>query len=375
MVTIEKSSNRFHSRLKLLLILLVAVSLIELFGVTTGDNGMHVRAKNTVNSHRTEYGTRISSLDALDNQRAELNAGLMRAWRKNVATGRSQVPVQMATSSPVQRCKHVFLDLGSNVGDALHKVIDSFLPAFNDKQYIFNTTTGEIGPNFYGASTLNFWTLPGWVKEQITAYNRQSKQQDPVYPEDYCFYGVEGNPYFTSMLREQEIQVLNMIPRPVRHVHFLTEHVGSARDGPTTLFLDTNNRGSRNFVGSSILSSHVDVTKGDKKNGELIGVSVMGVTLTTLLEKTVAPGGHVMIKIDIEGAEYELLEEAVKSDIFCKLVQDMGVRVDIISEFHDDGTIGSTEPRQRWEQVIQGEQAIHNCGVNYKVIKSFIPIW
>jgi hypothetical protein len=31
------------------------------------------------------------------------------------------------------------------------------------------------------------------------------------------------------MLREQEIHVLNMIPRPVRHIHFFTEHVSSAR--------------------------------------------------------------------------------------------------------------------------------------------------
>jgi hypothetical protein len=85
----------------------------------------------------------------------------------------------------------------------------------------------------------------------------------------------------------------------------------------------------KNFFRSSILSSHADVKRSSKKTGELTGVSVMGVTLATLLKKTVESGGHVMIKIDIEGAEYELLEEAVNSNIFCNLVQEMGVRVDI----------------------------------------------
>jgi hypothetical protein len=103
----------------------------------------------------------------------------------------------MTTSTTVQKCKHVFSNLGSNVGDALHKVIDSFPPTIDGKQYIFNTTTGEIGPNFYGDTGLNFWTLPGRVKEQITAYNADSKH-DPVYPEDYCFYGVGGKSPFHS---------------------------------------------------------------------------------------------------------------------------------------------------------------------------------
>eukprot|EP00548_Thalassiothrix_antarctica_P003319 CAMPEP_0194134124 /NCGR_PEP_ID=MMETSP0152-20130528/4190_1 /TAXON_ID=1049557 /ORGANISM="Thalassiothrix antarctica, Strain L6-D1" /LENGTH=173 /DNA_ID=CAMNT_0038829689 /DNA_START=102 /DNA_END=619 /DNA_ORIENTATION=- len=166
-----------------------------------------------------------------------------------------------------------------------------------------------------------------------------------------------------------------MSPRPVNHLHFLTEHVGTAIDGPTTLFLDTINV-KQNFWGSSIIQSHSDVHKsssGGKGNNNKVGV--MGITLTKLLKQTVLSAGHVIIKIDIEGAEYQLLEEAVKSRIFCLLVKEMGVTVDIIGEFHWDETLGSKEPRNRWENTIQGEEAIKNCVASYQVLKSIIPIW
>lgn len=312
-----------------------------------------------------------------ENDRAALNSARVRAWRHEMVAkmeDKKMLPEVFASSS-VKKCKHVFLDFGSNVGDALHKMVDSFLPPVivdgKERQYVFNTTTGDIGPEYYGFNGFkHMWVLPQFIKEKITSYNAQSNK-DPVYPEDYCFYGIEGNPFFTPMLREQEILTLNMNPRPVQHVHFLTEHVGTAVDGPTTLFLDTSNA-QQNYWGSSILDSHVDVARGGR---EKVGANVMGITLTTLLERTALAGGHVMIKIDIEGAEYQLLEEAVKSNIFCKLVKEQGVQIDILNEFHGDSTIGSEEPRKRWEEVVKGEEKILNCGVDYKVLKSMIPMW
>ena len=366
MVLIEKPGNRSLSRYHLKLILLAIAFLAVVLCLNLESNGER-REKLRSNKPMLKL-QKDSSPEELEDQRAALNAARVREVRHSLATGRNKIPGPIATSSPLRKCQHVFLDFGSNIGDALHKVIDSFLPAIEERQYVLNTTTGELGPEYYGTPR-QYWTLPEWVKEQITSYNTQSTR-DPVYPEDYCFYGVEGNPYFTPMLQQQEISMLNMSPRPIRHLHFLTEHVGSAADGPQTLFLDTVNA-KNHYWGSSILDSHVDV----KKSGEKTGVQVMGITLTTLLEKTVAPGGHVMMKIDIEGAEYQMLEEAVKSDIFCKLIKEMGVRVDVLMEFHHDSTIGSEEPRKRWEEVVKGEEAILKCGVNYKVLSSWIPIW
>ena len=333
--------------------------------------------------------TTKTSLDELDDERAAFNSKLVQAWRHNFEQA-AELPEgaehrTMANkyaesgyrTSNLRKCKHVFIDFGSNIGDSLLKMIDSFFPKFDSGKYrvqrgqsrkryhSLDITSGNIGPTFYDGhgGNPNKWILPKWVNSMIRDYNAQNKKQKngkpEVFPEDYCFYGIEGNPHFTSMLREHEIQVMNMIPRPVRHAHFLTGHVGSGSDGPTTLYLDTKNV-KQNFWGSSIIKSHIDVVQSEGDTG----VPVMGITLTKLLEQTVLPGGHVMIKIDIEGGEYQLLEEAINSTILCKLIKDQGVRIDMLNEPHDAKIVGSAEPGIRWN-AIQGEKMIKQCGVGY----------
>jgi len=323
-------------------------------------------------SERKESKRLVSGSQGFHDYASISNSEKVQAWRKSMEKADTISMDPPFAVTHLHKCQHVMIDLGSNIGDAVHKFIDSFLPpigvnqAGEPIQYFFNTTTGGIGPESYEKQPFQF-VLPKWVKERISRYNSKSNRK-PVYPEDYCFYGVEGNPYFTTILQEMEINIQNMIPRPIKHLHFLTEHVGSAFDAPTEIFLDTTNE-KRNFWGSSILNSHVDVNIGEQKKAK-----VMGVTLSSLLERTVSAGGHVMIKIDIEGAEYQLLSEAVNSNIFCKLVNDRDVTVDILSEYHGDQTIGSEQPRKEWE-ASNGEESIKKCGVAYEVVKSLFPIW
>jgi hypothetical protein len=107
-----------------------------------------------------------------------------------------------------------------------------------------------------------------------------------------------------------------VLPPPVRSASFYTETVGSPADGPVTFYLDTKNA-AVNYWGSSLISSHRDVEPGG-------GVTVQGVTLTSLLRRHVDTSrspGHVMIKMDIEGAEYALLNEASDSGILCELTE------------------------------------------------------
>mmetsp|Transcript_24160 Transcript_24160/g.36543 ORF Transcript_24160/g.36543 Transcript_24160/m.36543 type:complete len:473 (+) Transcript_24160:96-1514(+) len=335
-----------------------------------------------------------TSLESLEEQRAQLNSERIRKWRKGfeeaAATDDSDQhrlkTKEFATNAfPVQnlrKCQYIMIDFGSNIGDSLHKMIDSSFPEFdagltgNDKgeklHPVLNTTSGNVGDysayDFGGRPNPNKWILPKWVKGSIVGYNewRSKKNKnvnhnvdhDDVYPEDYCFYGIEGNPHFTPMLQKEEIQIMNMVPRPVRHVHFLTEHVGAGKDGPTTLYLDTVNP-KDNFWGSSVYNTHVDVVKS--KN---TGIPVMGITLTRLLNETALPGGHVMIKIDIEGGEYPLLEEAIESNIFCTLVKEKGIKIDMLNERHNAKIVGSEEPGQHWKEI-QGDQKIKKCGVGY----------
>jgi len=382
---------------KVLLIFLSSVLLYYLLNDDIAEDKVVFRR------HWDETITITSDWERLQDDGSSTNSKQIQAWRrdleqqKDVASSplllhstMTRTTQKHLTVSNLRKCQYVMIDLGSNIGDALHKFIDSFLPpiGINRKtgegiHYFFNTTTGGIGPENYDDSPFE-WLLPQYIREKITLYNNNnysSINNNNIHPEDYCFYGVEGNPYFTPILRELEINVLNMIPRPVKHLHFLTEHVGTAIDGPTTLFLDTVNV-KRNFWGSSIIQSHADVQKSSNSNGQMQTeennkkeAHVIGITLTKLLEQTVLAGGHVIIKIDIEGAEYQLLEEAVRSSIFCRLVKGMGVTIDILGEFHGDATLGSEEPRKRWENIIRGEEAIKNCGASYRVVNSLIPIW
>lgn len=332
--------------------------------------------------------TTTKSLEELEEERVAINSKRVREWRSKFEVAaalpkgddhRRETHKYTTNAYPVsnlRKCDHVFIDFGSNIGDSLLKLIDSFFPEFDSGYKIgrqaksgklhhsLNTTTGNVGPSYYDGYSGNpaKWILPKWVKQNIERYNADKKKnnnKDEVYPEDYCFYGIEGNPHFTSLLRSEEIQVMNMVPRPVRHMHFLTDHVGAGVDGPTTLYLDTINT-NENFWGSSVIQSHIDVVA----SGGNTGVPVMGITLTKLLEQVVLPGGHVMIKIDIEGGEYQLLEEAINSNILCKLTQEQDVQVDMLNEPHDAKIVGSEEPGKRWK-AIQGDQKIEKCGVGY----------
>ena len=71
-----------------------------------------------------------------------------------------------------------------------------------------------------------------------------------------------------------------------------------------------------------------------------------------------------MIKIDIEGGEYQLLEEVINSTILCKLTKEQDVRIDMLNEPHNAKIVGSAEPGNRWK-AIQGETRIKQCGVGY----------
>lgn len=167
-------------------------------------------------------------------------------------------------------------------------------------------------------------------------HKHEVRKQHRPRPEEYCFYGVEGNPVFTRTLRQLELMAMDagrgkgstgLFPafqglRPLRNVHFFTETVATSHDGPVELHLDSV---SDNHVGSSLLDSHKYANMG----GET--ARVRGVTLTWLLRQVLSGfdtnelrakderrnGGHLILKIDIEGGEYSVLKEALESQLLC----------------------------------------------------------
>mmetsp|Transcript_17618 Transcript_17618/g.32008 ORF Transcript_17618/g.32008 Transcript_17618/m.32008 type:complete len:613 (-) Transcript_17618:41-1879(-) len=281
------------------------------------------------------------------------------------------------------------------------------------------------------------------IYEEQIRKNGNQKQNRPR-PEEYCFYGVEGNPAFTRKLRALEFTirgdskpgghnpfqgVTNLRPplptfvkglRPLRHIHFFTETVVASHNGPTDLFLDSV---SADHVGSSLLESHKYALMGGNET-----VEVRGITLTWLLQHVLsgfgadtgnvdhgkdignqnsvdigndhrrltghgmhlppgfpakfAPpieqppgtqtsittkidsGGHLILKIDIEGGEYSVLKEALESKLLCDYATKRGNRVDLVVEFHK----WVIEDKKQKEEFARLERIFYrelsSCGVH-----------
>jgi Methyltransferase FkbM domain len=235
-------------------------------------------------------------------------------------------------------CMFTLVDLGANVGDSLGKFIDAGIDAECTDRY--SVTKGRVrSMRDESVHELTAWTRK--VMEQFAASHvhrhlDETTTKSYAQPENYCYVGVEGNPAFTKRLLELQQRVLLTTPRPLRSVRFLTETVATgAGDGPTQLYLDTVNA-QHNFFGSSLLPEHTDVRRSATANGGTpVSVPVNGITLSTLLKETVVrhAGAHVILKIDIEGAEYGLLNEAYNSGVLCDYAA-LGVRIDARVEIH-----------------------------------------
>jgi hypothetical protein len=180
--------------------------------------------------------------------------------------------------------------------------------------------------------------------------------------EDYCYVGVEGNPVFTLRLKQMEARVKGTILQPTKAAHFYTETVAAGVDGPTFLYLDQHNI-KENFWGSSILSTHIDAKREFVQQGNrTIKAPVMGLTLTTLLKRSVekTKGAHVIMKIDIEGGEYPVMNEAIGT--LCDYTK-AGVRVDLILETHGEYVLGG-ENADMTLFFNETQQRLKDCKIN-----------
>lgn len=177
----------------------------------------------------------------------------------------------------------------------------------------------------------------------LTNFAKRCLSELSLRPEEYCYVGVEGNPVFTTRLQALEARVKAITPHPVRSAHFYTETVATGVDGPTVLYLDTVNE-KENFWGSSIVATHKDAKESAARNNNVtVQTSVMGLTLSTLLTRSVRKekGAHVLIKVDIEGGEYPMMNEAIET--LCNYTS-AGVRVDMILETHGAKVVGEETP-------------------------------
>jgi hypothetical protein len=276
----------------------------------------------------------------------------------------------------VQRCKHIVMDFGSNIGDTAGKVIDAGMRGCKRK----DLKTEVVGPVFNTESR--------GIEDPKKGRNPLVRQFEHLMtgfgpltgPEDYCYYGVEGNPHFTDRLQSLEDFIMDTRPRPLRHIHFFTTSVGAGKDGMTKLYLDTVNE-ENNFWGSSIFDGHQDVKKSAAaKNGtaETVATDVMGFTIGTLMRKTLIAfdpaatpedqkGGHMILKVDIEGGEFPLLKQAADEGTLCEYVK-MGNQADLYIEFHSQRVTGDNP---LFGTMKEHRKKMEDCGVSFRKLQSW----
>lgn len=110
---------------------------------------------------------------------------------------------------------------------------------------------------------------------------------------------VEANPRFNDPLAAVAKQHAN--------VQALSSTAAYMCEGKTSFFLDTVNT-AKNFWGSSMSDNHPDVKNSGKQK-----VTVPTVNLNKILFEETIPGDWVMVKMDIEGSEFDVLPCTAKS--------------------------------------------------------------
>ena len=159
--------------------------------------------------------------------------------------------------------RYVFLDLGTNDGQSVKYFINK---APNKKN--------KAPLEGYGALGGKIWEI----------------------------YVVEANPYFNSMLKNLKKYCENL----GHTVNLYTETAAWVKNEKLVFYIDTVNI-NNNFWGSSLLKQHPDVVSSGFKN-----VTVNGIDIAEILAKY-SPDDEIVLKIDIEGSEYDLLLHLIKT--------------------------------------------------------------
>jgi hypothetical protein len=276
---------------------------------------------------------------------------------------------QPRNENAVRRCRNVVMDFGANIGDTSGHLVDAGMISCDRKADLNSATLSS----HFNIETKQFELVQRRNKLTENLERLLVEQESSRGPEDYCYYGIEGNPHFTERLQAIEDHVMAIRPRPVQHMHFFTESVGAGEDGMTKLYLDTVNE-KQNFWGSSIFKDHQDVRRSaDGKDVEMVAVPVMGYTIGKLMRMTLKAfdpnasagdkkGSHLLLKVDIEGGEYPLLHQAVADGTLCEFVK-MGNTADLFIEFHSAKVTGKHDYVGKTKEM---KDALSGCGVIFR---------
>lgn len=118
---------------------------------------------------------------------------------------------------------------------------------------------------------------------------------------------VEANPIFNQRLMEVE-------RNHTESVRVLPASAAYMCEGVTNFFLDTVDT-EQNFWGSSLSSDAWDVVRSGKSQ-----VTVPLVNVARLITESALPDDYVIVKMDIEGAEWDIVPCLAKSKLVAQLI-------------------------------------------------------
>mmetsp|Transcript_9290 Transcript_9290/g.18507 ORF Transcript_9290/g.18507 Transcript_9290/m.18507 type:complete len:407 (+) Transcript_9290:165-1385(+) len=288
--------------------------------------------------------------------------------------------ISASKDNPYRRCPNAFIDLGTNIGDSVGYFVDNAIDVCSPMWARDNPKT-KLNARFprphLDVTTLEFHHR-GSKPNPLFGLLQQLMTGSPMATsEKFCVYGMEGNPTFTERLTKLENFISDMNPRPVQHVHIFTESVVTAKDEPTKLYLDKTSI-EQNFWGSSILSSQQDAVKSanELNSGNVFSADVMGISLSTMVQSTMMAlkedatveeqsGGILIVKMDVEGAEYQVLKEVAASGVLCKL-KELGNRVVLVVEYHHMSITDKAERQREKDGHQDAVKKLENCGVEFQ---------
>jgi hypothetical protein len=135
----------------------------------------------------------------------------------------------------------------------------------------------------------------------------------------------EANPLFNAALVKSKEKYTNLGLK----VNIFPSTVVDIEDGIRTFYLDTVNR-DHDFWGSSIYAEHRDTKDAGTKETRLTSVSLAGWLLRNFL-----PQDFVVVKMNIEGAEYEIVPHLAEMNA--------GIVIDhLLVEWHGADVAGGT---------------------------------
>lgn len=131
------------------------------------------------------------------------------------------------------------------------------------------------------------------------------------------------------------------------------------------------------------MSSQQDAVKSANElgNGEVFSADVQGISLSTLVKRTALAfkpdatpeeqkGGLMIIKMDVEGAEYQVLKEAAASGVLCDLAK-KGNRIVMIVEYHNMSITDAAERRREKSGAEEARQKLEACGIEFGKLHAF----